>query len=354
MRQSSLTVAVLLSIAVHLSGLLSPGWDLPADDLPPGEALRLEARVAPPLSAPAPQEAIPAPAPKPRTVPKQPPEPVAEAPTAVLPPAEPDEPVASASGPVAESYAPTEPELSLSEPVASQSSVVETQTVSRLPIAQRLPRQGRVLYSGTAGGFLSLGATGLASWEHDGVRFQSRLSAGLTSRDSSLDYRSTGRFGEDHLISETTSDKRMSKFSTALIDQAGGKVSMQRGADSRERSIKGLAIALSALPQLLMTLDESIEKAAFFVVGDFWVEDSVLIARGAETLRLPAGRVETRHYQSRSPNGKLVDVWLALAWRNAPARIRIEADGLVVDLKASLVEIDGQVLALEPEPEPQE
>lgn len=339
-RQTALTAALLISLAIHLSGLISPGWDLPEDTVPPGEALRLEAKVVTAASpAPVSRQVQPK-APRPKPAP-----PPIDAPSASLP-AEVVPEVAD-SAPVAEALAAELPQAETSAPVsASIPSVV--------PIAQRLPRQGRVFYSGTAGGVLALGATGQASWEHDGVRFQSRLSAGLTGPDSSLDFRSTGRLTDEQLISETTSDKRMSKFSTGLIDQAGGKVSMQRGEGTREREIKGLAVALSALPPFLMTLDEGVEKAAFFVVGDFWVEDSVLIARGAETLRLPAGRVETRHYQSRSHNGKLVDIWLAPDWRNAPARIRIEADGIVVDLKASLVEIDGKELAREPELLPQD
>jgi hypothetical protein len=205
-----------------------------------------------------------------------------------------------------------------------------------------------VLYAGTAGGFIVIGASGQASWEHDGDRLQSRLSAGLLGPDTTLDFSSTSRLVGPQIISESTRDNRRGRISTGQIDQAAGKVTMQRGEDTRERPIKGLAVAISALPQLLATLDEKLEKAAFFIVGDFWVEDSVLIARGKETLNLPAGRVETRHYAARTRNGSVIEVWLAPAWRNAPARIRIELGSVVIDLKAAEVEIDGQILARAP------
>ena len=105
---------------------------------------------------------------------------------------------------------------------------------------------------------------------------------------------------------------------------------MQRGSDTRERQIRGLAVALSALPEMLMTLDASVDKAAFFVVGDFWVDDAVVVQRGKEYLRLPVGRVEARHFATQTKKGDLIDVWLAPQWRNAPVRIRIEAGGVVV------------------------
>jgi hypothetical protein len=206
-----------------------------------------------------------------------------------------------------------------------------------------------VAYAGTAGGFIALTATGQATWEHDGVHFQSRLSAGLSSPDSSLDYRSTGRLIDLQMISETTNDNRRGKVSSSLIDQQGGKVVMQRGSDTRERQIRGLAVALSALPEMLMTLDESVDKAAFFVVGDFWVDDAVVVQRGKEYLRLPVGRVEARHFATQTKKGDLIDVWLAPQWRNAPVRIRIEAGGVVVDLNATEVEIERKRVVSYPE-----
>ncbi|MET1489985.1 hypothetical protein ABVT11_09115 [Uliginosibacterium paludis] len=211
-----------------------------------------------------------------------------------------------------------------------------------------LPRQGRVVYSGSAGGAIGLQAYGEASWTHDGQTLESRLAAGLNSTDSALDFRSVSRLSGPQIISERTDDRRMSKHATSQIDQRAGLVHMQRAQDSREREIKGLAVALSALPQMLAMLDESVQKAAFFVVGDFWVEDSLLIALGEEEQRLPVGRVMTRHYQSRTANDKLIDIWLAPQWKNAAARIRIRFDGYTVDLRAAQVEIDGVTLVSEP------
>lgn len=339
--QRVLSFALLCSLALHLLSLLSPGPESLLDDIPPGEALRLSARVSasvpPPLARP--------PQPKPSR-----PAPPQEAPAVILP-ALPGEsaaalPPPSEALPEVESLPPAD---SASAPPALAESAPASEPEVRVFNSERLPQQGRVLYSGSAGGVIALSATGLVSWEHDGKRFESRLAAGLSGPDTALDFRSTGRIVDRQLISEASSDQRMRKHSTSLIDQQAGLVLMQRGEDKRERQFKGLAVALSALPQLLIALDDRVEKAAFFVVGDFWVEDSLLIARGPGTQNLPVGRVETRHYQSRSYTGKLVDVWLAPGWRNAPVRIRIESDGFVLDLKASLVEIEGQELVREPE-----
>jgi len=356
-RPVPLVLAIFLSLVVHLGSLGMPGWERPAM---PTEAPRLVAnlRQTPALAAQADAQSptLPVPVVPQRKRRKSPPPPEG-APTARLPPLpEQSSPpdietqdsslVATQSTPLAEVSAPpaalSEPVVDASEPSPENSAVAVEQAL--LPVSQRLPAQGRVAYAGTAGGFIALTATGQATWEHDGIHFQSRLSAGLSSPDSSLDYRSTGRLVDLQMISETTNDNRRGKVSSSLIDQQGGKVVMQRGSDTRERQIRGLAVALSALPEMLMTLDASVDKAAFFVVGDFWVDDAVVVQRGKEYLRLPVGRVEARHFATQTKKGDLIDVWLAPQWRNAPVRIRIEAGGVVVDLKASEVEIEGKIL----------
>lgn len=365
-----LALAFFLSMALHVGLLASPGWQ--SADMPTS-APRIMAQLAAAqaeAAADKPQEsASMAPVKRPRPAPQPP---VPDAPTVQMPqvPDVPDVADAAESVPVADESAVTAESrpasesgpVATSEPVALPALAEESAplpdpseptltVVSSVPVAQRLPRQGRVRYTGTAGAFVALTAMGEASWEHDGVRFQSRLSAGLSSPDSQLDFRSTGRLVGPQMISETTHDNRRGKISTGQIDQAGGKVMMQRGSDTRERDIRGLAVAISALPQMLATLDDSVESAAFFVVGDFWVADSIVSLRGKENLIVPGGAVETRHYATRAKNGTLIDVWLAPKWHNAPARIRIEtADGIVVDLKATDVEIEGKVLAHAPGP----
>jgi hypothetical protein len=208
-------------------------------------------------------------------------------------------------------------------------------------VVHPLPRSGRVSYVGTAS-FLNV--TGLVSWQHDGVRYDARLGAGVLGATSSFDYTSSGRFVAQQVVTESTRDNRRGKLSVAQIDNEAGVVRMERGGDVRERRITGLAVALSSLPQALASLDWSAEKVSLFVVGDFWVEDAVVIDRGLETLQLPALRLEARRFQAKINNGKTLDIWLAPVWRNAPARIRYDDGSLVVDLKASEVEIDGERL----------
>lgn len=341
----SLSTAFLLSTAVHLVALFWPGVEVLEAPEPPGEARRLEARFLPPpvlQAAPRAVSAAPA-APRPR------PKPAAASVT--LPGQDASAPQAAASTPAdaipaAEVSAPASA-VAATAPLPDASGSAET-PAETTAVAFLLPRQGRVVYSGSAGGVIGLQAYGEASWSHDGQTLKSRLAAGLNSTDSVLDFRSVSRLSGPQIISESTDDQRMSKHSTSQIDQAAGVVRMQRAQDSREREIKGLAVALSALPQMLAMLDDSLPKAAFFVVGDFWVEDSVLIALGEEASSLPVGTVTTRHYQSRTANGKLIDLWLAPQWKNAAVRIRIRFDGYTLDLKAAQVEIDGQTLVSEP------
>lgn len=334
-RPRPLTLALLLSLVLHLGSVVSLRGCQVYEEEPEGEALRLEAK----LSAP------PAP---------MPPAPTPRRPKRVPPPLAPDQPSAQLPPEVAASEAPapeqSTPELPLAAASASQSaplaaaSVAAAEASAQVPIAQRLPRQGRVLYAGSVGSLLSLRASGQATWTHDGERLQSRLSAGLLGPESSLDFSSTSRLLGNQIISESTDDRRMSKHSTSRIDQATGTVYLQRGSDARERQIKGLAVAISALPQMLLTLDESVEKAALFVVGDFWVADSVLLARGKAVLRFEGEPLETRRFVTRANNGALIEVWLAPVWQMAPARIRIELDGWVIDLEAVEVEIEGKQL----------
>lgn len=341
-----LNLAVLLSLCVHLVALFWPGiepLDLPE---PPGEAKRIEARFLPPPA--------PAPAPAAKPVAKSRPRPAAAATVALtqaqsaVPPNEEassapvqagDEPLAAASVPADAASAPV--------PVAMESAVVAeaAQSAPLTPVPFMLPAQGRVVFSGSVGGVVGLAAFGEASWTHDGQHLQSRLAAGINSTDGMLDFRSESLLSGSQIISESTDDRRMSKHSTSQIDQREGVVHLQRGPDTRERTIKGLAVALSAMPQMLATLDPSLDKAAFFVVGDFWVEDSVLIAGGEESLRLPVGVVNTRHYQSRTSNERTIDIWIAPEWKNAPVRIRIRFDGYTIELKAASVEIDHATLA---------
>ncbi len=335
----SLSGAFLLSAAVHLAALFWPGVEVSEAPEPPGEARRLEARFLPP---PVLQEA---PAATPAVIRRRVPKPAAA--SVKMPgtdPGLPAPPMASAPAdhaPLAEASTPPEALAG-----ADASGVPEAPVVTNA-VAFLLPSQGRVIYSGSAGGVIGLQAYGETSWNHDGQTLRSRLAAGLNSTDSALDFQSVSRLSGPQIISESTDDQRMSKHSTSQIDQAGGLVHLQRGQDTREREIKGLAVALSALPQMLAMLDESIQKAAFFVVGDFWVEDALLIALGEEEQSLPVGRIMTRHYQSRTANDKLIDIWLAPAWKNAAARIRIRFDGYTVDLKAAQVEIDGHILVSE-------
>lgn len=378
----SLLLAFVLSLLVHLIGFGVQAWQDSADEPAVHSAPRLMARLAASQTQTAEPAPVQAESPKARHPQRKsvPPPPEKNATLARLPPPAgqsmppnmetvrslPD--VAESapgstgpegleqgaipsqeSAPVAAGSAVPAP-VSGSEPTAQESIPAEVsapaagEAVIQLPVAQRLPAQGEISYLGTAGGFLALTATGRASWQHDGTHFQSTLSAGLTSPDSSLDYRSSGRLVDLQMISERSRDNRRGKISTSVIDQGAGKVFMQRGTDQRERDIRGFAVALSALPEMLMTLDEHIDKAAFFVVGDFWVDDAIVVQRPKDYLRLPVGRVQARHFAMRTKKGDLIDVWLAPQWRDAPVRIRIEASGIVVDLQATEVRIDGETL----------
>lgn len=342
-----LALAWIISCVVHLAVVFSPGWNLPE---PPGDALRLKAE----LAVVTPEGAVPAPAQKKVAAGKKhrpPSKPAKNVEQAALPPV-PDE--AEQSSPAAltpeqsavladASAVASAPAAAESSPVAqvSQSAPAETSSAPAQSVAERLPRQGKVNYTGTAS---VLSVIGVVSWTHDGQHYQAQLGAGMLGASSSFNYQSSGSFGPTQLIAGQSRDDRRGKISTAMIDNANGVVRMERGGDQRERRISGLAVPLSSLPVALACLDERIEKAALFIVGDFWVEDAVVINRGMEHLRLPETVVEARHFQSKINNGKNIDIWLVPEWQNAPARIRYDDGHVVVDLKATDVEIDGKTL----------
>lgn len=337
-----------LSCLIHLLVVLGPGWDLPE---PPGQARRIKAEfLAVASSASTQSKSVPAPERhrRPSSPPSKnashaelPRDPAID-PTDASAPTAPA--VAEASAPQPADSAPQSASVQ-STPLAQESAPTELPLPGLKSVAERLPRTGRIAYTGTAS---LLSVTGLVSWEHDGQRYKARLGAGMLGATSAFNYESSGVLGSSQLISEQAKDDRRGKHSTAIIDNQNGVVRMQRGGDERERRISGLAVALSSLPEALACLDERTEKAALFIVGDFWVEDAVVINRGMETLRLPGTTIEARRFQSRINNGKTIDIWLAPAWHNAPARIRYDDGGVVVDLKASEVEIDGQILLKAP------
>lgn len=343
LRSRALGLAVAISLAVHLGLVAAPDWRKNEE---PRDAPRLLARMAP--ASPAPAEATAAVKPsvpmpqrrKPRAT--QPPAPdatVAQMP-AESPPAAPQEPPADAESAPISTDQPVGGSLEAGRPADERGPASSGETTPEASAASKLPRQGRVIYQGFAS---LLAGEGEVSWKHDGQILHSRLGAGLRGLGMSFTYTSTGRVSGLLVVSETTRDDRRGKVSEALIDTAAGTVIQKRGEDTRTRPISGAAIALSALPQLLAVLDEGVEAAAVFIVGDYWVEDSTIVNLGVETLSLDSASVATRHFRSRTRDGKVIDIWLAPDWKNAPARIRIET-GTVVDLKAVEVEIDGVVL----------
>ena len=340
-----LQLALGVSLLLHLLGLFSPGLAPPALVEREGEAVRLEA-VLSAAAPPATPAALVPPAPAPRPGASS-----ARLPTLPEPAAS---DVAQSSPPEALAPVLTQDEgRPVPEPAASPTEA-ETEAVPppAYYAADRLPRRGRVRYTGSGGGFITLGLGGEVRWQHDGVNLSSRLSAGINSLDGQFEYESRSLLAGEQIVSLSSQDRRLSKHSSARIEQAEGMVYLQRGEDARQRTIKGVAVAISALPQVMQVLDASQEKVAFFVVGDFWVEDAVLVAGESRQLRLPQGAVDARHYQTRTNNGSQIDIWLAPAWHNAPVRIRIAIDGWVIDLRADEVEIDGRIF-LEAPPEPE-
>lgn len=399
----ALGLGVFVSLAVHLGAAFMPGWR--AEDLP-RDAVRLDARLAlagSPRTDPAIVAVPPAPKPRPRPRPRAVAAPIApdtivaplpaqsapaaatsesavatgeelpdmasSAPVATAEPQAPGVPssepmpaggseahdvassaqipvasnasavVASAEPPAASASAPGADETAKVEPRAAKKPISAGASAAKL-----LPRQGRVRYLGFAS---LLAGEGEVSWSHDGEVLHSHLAAGLRSLGMSFTYDSVGRVSGPMVISESTSDNRRGKITKARIDTLAGTVVQTRGDDTRTRPISGVAVALSALPQLLAVLNPDLEAANVFIVGDFWVEDATVVNRGREMLRLDSGEVATRHYHCRTQDGKLIDIWLAPDWQNAPARIRIEA-GTAIDLRAVEVEVDGVMLLQAP------
>ena len=360
----ALLLGVVASLAVHLGAALSPGWSSDGDGEGKG-AVRLVAQVrsasesraaaedmrTQAQAAGTPKKTVAKPSvPKSKTplvpppgaaVAQLPPEPANSASASIPDPAAlPEEkaPMVTASEPV------TELALANGASAGVGSGSSESSSLVAVSAASKLPKDGRVRYLGSAS---LLAGEGEVEWTHNGAQLRSRLAAGVRGLGMAFTYESTNNVTGPLVVSEKTNDNRRGKASEATIDLAAGTVTQQRGDDTRTKTISGAAVALSALPQLLAVLDESLVSASLFIVGDFWVEDATILNKGEETLNLESLRVRTRHYQSRTKDGKLIDIWLAPEWKNAPARIRIEA-GAVIDLKAVEVEVDGQIFLGDP------
>lgn len=355
----ALSIGLVLSFAVHLGALVSPGWSGAGEDMPT-DATRLMAEVR---SASADKAAAEISSQLGQAADQRPPAPALPdaANTAMLPPqpeqSAPQEttssesaPVASASVPALVALEPKPQEAPVEEPLVAASAPSEPKAAAGLTgnaggekpsASSRLPKSGRVRYVGSAS---ILAGEGEVFWTHDGARLSSRLAAGLRGQSPMFTYESVSSVGGALVVSKMTRDDRRGKVSESQIDLGTDLVTQQRGDQTRTKQISGAAVALSALPQFLATFDEELESAAIFIVGDFWVEDSVVVNRGMESVELESGRIEARHFQSRTKDGKEIDIWLAPAWRNAPVRIRIKA-GASIDLKAVDVEIEGRQFA---------
>ncbi|MEC5400199.1 hypothetical protein [Uliginosibacterium sp. H1] len=218
----------------------------------------------------------------------------------------------------------------------------------------RWPNKGRVTYvASVLWGILPLEGSGEQRWEHDGEGFRVRQVVGGLGRE--IVQESAGRILRGQPIIDGFRETRTNgRSAQALIDQANGSILQIRGEERRERKVEGAILDLVTLPHMLAAVGAQIDVVEFNAIGGFWVERVVVANEGEVEIELPLGRVMARRFHAETRQGQYkIDIWISRDWRGAPLRIRVDdrREGLRVDMRATEIELDGQIVASTPAPD---
>ncbi|MDB5887751.1 MAG: hypothetical protein JWM03_623 [Rhodocyclales bacterium] len=363
MRVNSLALAAGASLLVHLMALVVPGLHAPDDETLGGTPISAVL-----LALPAGETQVPAPKPRPKPPkPKKPAPPILDAPTAGLgdqllaantgsPSSESSPDNSAQSMPIGQSAA-------LPSPVAAQSAAVEAQSLPQAqapalagtPPMQSLPlagidawaRQGRVRYISS---YYGLPISGEQIWSHDDTQFSASLRGSVPIKGELIRQESSGRIVAGRPVSDSFRETFNSAQYETHFDAAGNKVRQIRKGTAREVETGGYALDMLALTHFMALQPVGGENFDVFVVSFRGSVSRVSIEqRPAHIVELPVGAVIARQFHAEARNGSLkIDVWLAVDWRNAPVRIRVEDAGGTYDLKAEEVEVNGDVVGRRP------
>ncbi|MEC5387037.1 DUF3108 domain-containing protein [Uliginosibacterium sp. H3] len=334
-------------MAVHLTALLVPGWQLPEDEDLGGKPLSAVLLAAPVTE---PQMVAPRPAPKPAK-PKQPAPPLADAPMASLG----DTPVES-SAPLAEATsaadqlpqsAPTVDVATAASAPEAQSQAVAQATSAPLADISGWARQGRVRYISS---YYGLTVTGVQEWSRDDTQFSASLRGSVPIKGELIKQESSGRIVAGRPVSDSFRETFNAAQYETQFDAAGNTIKQVRKGSPREVETGGYALDMLALTHFMSLQPPGAPNFDVFVVTFRGSVSRVSIEqRPSQALQLPLGSISARQFHAEARNGSLkIDIWLANDWSNAPVRIRVEDNNGTYDLKAEEVELNGQVVGTRP------
>jgi hypothetical protein len=241
------------------------------------------------------------------------------------------------------------------DPLAS-APVPEAQSVAQVAEADVAPlvsledgwaKQGRVRYVSS---YYGLTVSGEQVWSRDDAQFSASLRGSVPIKGELLKQESSGRILGGRPVSDSFRETFNSAQYETHFDAAGGKVEQMRKGAPREVETGGYALDMLALTHFMALQPVGAKNFDVFVVTFRGSVSRVSIEqRPAHLIELPLGSISARQFHAEARNGSLkIDIWLAVDWRNAPVRIRVEDTGGTYDLKAEEVSLDGLVVGGRP------
>lgn len=295
----SFWLALVVSVSIHLGVLIAPGWGLPGLDDEPASDL-IEARLAPPPTA-APPESVPPPklSPPPRkSMPAPPavssPAAVTDQPEAIAPPPQPD------AVPPAPTFEPVSTEAPAFVPVAA--------------MANRWPRDGRMVFQVTRGeGGLIVGES-THTWQHDGESYRLQAvteTVGLAAlfRPARVEQVSAGGFDAYGLRPHRFEALREGKRGESVrFDVAQGQVFLGNGRSGP--LLPGMQDMLALFHQLGAHSDDQGDVTLNIATGRKMAAFRIVLV-GNETVVTPHGEFRARHYSVvGEKSDEATEVWI--------------------------------------------
>jgi len=337
-RRQHLTLAMLLSLLLHLTMLVAPGWILPTFDDPPvsDAAPQIEAHLSPPTVRRAPVRpapAVPAPPNRRRSFPPRP------------APAE-SAPASQGAGPVA----PPPAVASTPMPEADRREAVPIVPAPPVPAATELPlpHHGRIRFVVTRGDQGFVIGQSLHRWSHDGKTYtlsNVTETTGIAAlfRPVRVTQTSVGDISEDGLrprefrtgkdgIAGDAASFDWTPMRLMLTAGSPREVALRPGAQDMLSMFYQLSARYPAMPrgvnEVMVATGRKFERYAFEVLRE-------------EMLASPRGELRTLHLRT-SAGVEAIDIWAGLDLRGLPVKIRYtDRQGESFDQVADEIEFDG-------------
>ena len=335
-RQQHLSLALLLSLLLHLTLLLAPGWILPAEEtpdgaLPPQLAAHLSGRAAATPSAPD----------APRPPAKR------QSPGALPGPAQPEsmyEERAPDPPPVAVPIAEAPPRAAeVSEPLP-----LAPELPAAAPPESPLPRYGRIRFAVTRGDQGFVIGQSLHRWNHDGKTYTLNTvteTTGLAAlfRPVQVTQTSVGDIGDEGLrprefrtgkngVAGDAASFDWSPMSLLLTAGNPAKLALKPGAQDMLSMFYQLSAKFPSgardLNEVMVATGRKFERYVFEILRE-------------ELLPTRYGELRTLHLRSAA-GAEAIEVWSALDLRGLPVKIRYtDRQGESFDQVADEIEYEG-------------